>query len=222
MKRLNDIQILDPQPARMRSYSKRSKSLDADGSNLAGYLVELAPDEKERVETVLSQQLNALSGGGILKVYAEAIQPINKDALLLAVLETTPTDSLTDGRLLSDGTLRYLAIIVAIATAPRGSLLVLEEVDDGLHPARAEQLARFLREQALERGADLLFTTHNAELRNRLGPEIVPFTYLVHRTQPGDPSAVVRIDEIERLPQLLGMGGVGSMAASGRMQTLLD
>lgn len=223
LEHLKGIRAFDPQPALMRGYSQRSYRLHPDGANLAGYLAQLSLDEQERVGGIISEQLEGLSEGGIRRVYASVVLPIKTDATLVADGgERDPLAVPIDGRLLSDGTLRYLAIVVAIVTAPSGTLLVLEEVDDGLHPARADQLARFLREQAIEREVDILFTTHNAELLDRLGPEIVPFTYLVYRPEPGGPSAVKRIEEIDRLPQLLGMGGVGSMAASGRLQTLID
>ncbi|MCF7994391.1 MAG: ATP-binding protein [Chromatiaceae bacterium] len=44
---------------------------------------------------------------------------------------------------MSDGTLRYdVAIVTALLTREPGSLLVIEEVDNGLHPSRAHLLVR--------------------------------------------------------------------------------
>ncbi len=43
-----NIIILDPVPAKMRDYCKISKELKSDGSNVAGVLCALAPEEKKR------------------------------------------------------------------------------------------------------------------------------------------------------------------------------
>ena len=46
-------------------------------------------------------------------------------------------DQPVDARGMSDGTLRFIAIVVALLTAAPHSLLLIEEVDNGLHPSRA-------------------------------------------------------------------------------------
>ncbi len=50
------------------------------------------------------------------------------------------SDRLIDARLLSEGTLRMLAVLTALETVPTRSRIVIEEFDTGLHPSRAELL----------------------------------------------------------------------------------
>lgn len=219
---ISHITVFDPQPIRMRNYSKRSHILHTDGSNLAGYMAEIDEPQKSGMNKAISEQLNLLVESGLSSVYAQLIPPVNTDAQLLAKQTGRKLMHPIDGRLLSDGTLRYVAIIVALATAPSGSLLVLEEVDDGLHPAKAALLASFLRETALSRNVDLLITTHNSTLLNAFGPDIVPFTYYAHRETLDRSSTITRIYDIDRLPKILGLGGVGSALATGRMSELID
>ncbi|MFM6453201.1 MAG: AAA family ATPase, partial [Planktothrix sp.] len=45
-------------------------------------------------------------------------------------------------------------------TRPEGSLIVIEEVDNGLHPSRAGLLLQMLREIGQKRNIDVLVTTH--------------------------------------------------------------
>ncbi|MEI7695559.1 MAG: AAA family ATPase [Chlorobium sp.] len=45
-----------------------------------------------------------------------------------------------DASLLSDGTLRVFAIAAAMLSATEGSLVVIEEIDNGVHPSRARHL----------------------------------------------------------------------------------
>ncbi len=70
--------------------------------------------------------------------------------------------------LLSDGTLRVLAIAAALLSAPEGSTVVIEEVDNGVHPSRAKQLLSTMREQAEKRNVRLLLSTHNPALMDAL------------------------------------------------------
>lgn len=41
-----------------------------------------------------------------------------------------------DASLLSDGTLRVLSIAAALLSAPVGTMVVIEEIDNGVHPSR--------------------------------------------------------------------------------------
>lgn len=47
---------------------------------------------------------------------------------------------------MSDGTLRFIAILTALLTLPQWTQLVIDEIDNGLHPSRSDLLLRMLRE----------------------------------------------------------------------------
>ena len=64
-------------------------------------------------------------------------------------------------RIVSEGTLRVLALC-AIAVNPwSGSLLAFEEPENGVHPRRLELIAQLLSSLAIERGKQLIVTTHS-------------------------------------------------------------
>ncbi len=64
-------------------------------------------------------------------------------------------------RIVSEGTLRVLALC-AIAVNPwGGSLLAFEEPENGVHPRRLELIARLLLSLALEQGRQVVVTTHS-------------------------------------------------------------
>ena len=56
-----------------------------------------------------------------------------------------------DARVLSDGTLRTLAILTAFETVSEGSRIVVEEFDNGLHPSRVGVLTEAIAEVAKNR-----------------------------------------------------------------------
>lgn len=64
-------------------------------------------------------------------------------------------------RILSEGTLRILALC-AIAVNPWGrSLIALEEPENGVHPRRLELIAQLLFALAIEQGNQVVVTTHS-------------------------------------------------------------
>jgi predicted ATPase len=64
-------------------------------------------------------------------------------------------------RIVSEGTLRVLALC-AIAVNPwGGSLLAFEEPENGVHPRRLELIAQLLLSLALEHGRQVVVTTHS-------------------------------------------------------------
>jgi predicted ATPase len=64
-------------------------------------------------------------------------------------------------RIISEGTLRVLALC-AIAVNPwSGSLLAFEEPENGVHPRRIELIARLLASLAIEQKRQLVVTTHS-------------------------------------------------------------
>lgn len=78
----SSIIILDPVPAKMRDYCKISKELKSDGSNVAGVLCALAPEEKKKVEALVSSYVRPLPERDINKVISEPVGLIKSDAML--------------------------------------------------------------------------------------------------------------------------------------------
>lgn len=111
---------------------------------------------------------------------------------------------------MSDGTLRFTAIVVALLTMAPQSLLLIEEVDNGLHPSRAKELVEMLKELSRQRQVDILCTTHNPVLLDELGNKMVPFVSYVTRDEHGD-SHVNLLEDKENLAKLMASGSLGRM-----------
>jgi predicted ATPase len=219
---LENILILNPLPDKMRDYSRLSDILESDASNIAGVLAALPDEQKAEVESMLSAYIKNLPEGDIQKVWAEKVGRFGTDAMLYCQEEWKPgyiTE--IDARSMSDGTLRFIAILTALLTRPEGSQLVIEEIDNGLHPSRAELLVRILREIGSKRKIDILLTTHNPALLDALGPEIVPFVVVAHRDSETGESKLTLLEDIENLPLLLASGTLGRLATKGAIERSL-
>lgn len=126
-----------------------------------------------------------------------------------------------DARGMSDGTLRYLAIVTALLTREPGSLLVIEEVDNGLHPSRAQMLVEMLQTLGEERNIDVLVTTHNPALLDAAGPMMVPFITVASRHASTGFSELTQLEDISHLPKLMAAGSLGRLSTEGRIENAL-
>jgi predicted ATPase len=214
--------IINPIPSQMRDFSRLSQTLEQDTSNIAGFLAALPDKKKLEVESTLSHYLEHFPEGDIKKIWAEKIGRLGTDAMLYCQEEWQPGQiTEIDARSMSDGTLRFIGILTALLTRPEGSLIVIEEIDNGLHPSRAELLVRTLREIGTKRKIDLLITTHNPALLDALGPEIVPFVVVAHRDSETGESKLTQLEDIENLPKLLASGTLGKLATKGSIEKSL-
>jgi hypothetical protein len=220
---LRSIFILDPIPSHMRGYAPLSDKLEPDARNIAGVIAALPPDKKSEIEATLTHYASRLPERDIHRVYAETVGKFNTDAMLYCEEhwcdnEERPT---VDARGMSDGTLRFLAILTALLTRPVGSLLVVEEVDNGLHPSRAKLMLEMLNEVGEQREVDVLVTTHNPALLDAMGIAMVPFITVAHRDLNSGCSVLTLLEDIDPLPKLLAQGPVGQISSQGKIEETL-
>ncbi|SEI45136.1 Predicted ATPase [Azotobacter beijerinckii] len=220
---LRDIFILDPIPSHMRDYSPLAERLESDARNIAGVLAALPNEKQQEIEAVLTRYARQLPERDIRRVYAETVGKFNSDAMLYCEEHwldegETPT---VDARGMSDGTLRFLAILTALLTRPKSSLLVIEEVDNGLHPSRARLLLEMLKTVGTQRGVDVLVTTHNPALLDAMGTAMVPFITVANRDPATGHSVLTLLEELDQLPKLLAQGPIGRLSSQGLIEQSL-
>lgn len=73
----------------------------------------------------------------------------------------------------SDGTLRALAILLALETHPGESTILLEEPEQNLHPWAVREIIEHIREVIEERNIQVILTTHSPQVLDRVKPEEV-------------------------------------------------
>jgi predicted ATPase len=220
---LKNISILDPVPSQMRDYSRLSDSLQSDASNIAGVLADLPAGKKTEVESILASYLTKLPEREIQKVWVETVG-LGLDAMLYCEEQWDPKQPTMkiDAKSMSDGTLRFLAILTALLTRPEGSQIVIEEVDNGLHPSRSNLLLKMLRELGEKRKIDILVTTHNPALLDELGPRMIPFIVVAHRDPETGESKLTLLEDLDNLPKLMAFGPLGKITSQGLIEESLS
>jgi predicted ATPase len=214
---LSNIFILDPIPNNMRGYKQLATSLATDASNLAGVLSGMDDERKAEVERVLTHYICSLPERDIKRVWTERVG-MGYDAMLYCEEQwTKDKTSIIDSRSMSDGTLRFLAIMTAILTMQKGSLLVVEEVDNGLHPSRAKELIDMLRSLGKDNEVDVLCTTHNPVLLDEMGLEMIPFVFYIKRDPQTGGSVIKSLDDRENLTNLLAQNSMGELMTEDKL-----
>lgn len=155
-KHLQSSFVFDPNPKLMREYVRSGQNiLLKDGSNVSAILQYLG-------EQVSGQELN-----NILSVVRQIPEEpfiefgFTKTLQHDVLFHIKAGDRIIDARLISDGTLRAIAVVTALESIAPLSRVIIEEFDNGLHPSRAKILIDAIKEVIERRKLFVLLTTHN-------------------------------------------------------------
>jgi predicted ATPase len=221
---------LDPVPHLMRSYvPARDAGLRRTGENLSASISLLADREPGKFRRL--NELVRLVADHPVRSLAVARSDLRD--VMLTVQEGGGLDEVTPARELSDGLLRFLAIAVALLTADRGLdvkpdspldaqvqarvLLVIEELENGLHPSMAARLLALIRETTAETGAQVILTTHSPALLNALSGDGAKSIVVCYRNDETQRSDLARLTELAGYAQAMAQGRIGDLVSEGRL-----
>jgi predicted ATPase len=127
-------------------------------------------------------------------------------------------------RLMSDGTLRFLAIAAAMldtptdgSTADAGRLLVIEELENGLHPSQAALLLSRLKDAAAQRRVQTIATTHSTAILDALTGKDHESVVVSSRDANGW-SRVTRLTDFPDYFEVVGRHSLGSSAIEDQLR----
>lgn len=208
IEKFKNILYLNPETNRMRSYSLLNDTeLRVNASNISSVLFALCKDEKNK--KMLLDIMQQLPENKILDItFTEG--PLN-DVILFLEEKSGKYIEKIDATRLSDGTLRCLAIVVAVLSEKKGGMVVIEEVDNGIHPGRAKTLIQLVSNIAREREVDVIITTHNAILLNALSKENLSGVEIVYRDDEEGDGRFIPLIQINNMPSLLANGKLGDV-----------
>ena len=209
---LIDTFFYDFAPSAMRQDSILEKVLNNNGSNLAGVLSYLCKDNGEYKEKIL-RLVQSLPEQDItdIKFYIDKRERV--EFLLCESFGDTSTERTMD--LLSDGTLKVLGIAAALLSVPEGSTVVIEEIDNSIHPTRAHIILSLLRQYAEERKLNLLLSTHNPALMDALPDEALADVVFCYRDPKEGDSKLIRLGDLDDYLGLVAQGTLGDLVTQG-------
>ncbi len=205
---LRNVVFLEPRPETMRDYSYlKDDIMKEDGRNLSSVLFKICKDriDKDR----LLQFVRSLPEQDITEI--RFIKTERDDVMVRLVESFGGKESVIDAPVLSDGTLRVLAVGAMLLSAPIGSLVVIEEIDNGVHPSRAESLILQIKKISESRGLRVLLTSHNPALLDALPDDSLGDVLCCYRDPEFGDSRIVRLGDLDRFPELMAQGTLGEL-----------
>jgi predicted ATPase len=136
---------LDPSSLRRPSPTTAPEILEPDGSNLATVLARILAETKseENPKGALADIVADLSAliPGVLEVSIDEDEKNREYRIDISMREEIPFSS----RVVSDGTLRILALLTMLHDPKHHGLICFEEPENGVHPSRLKMLMERLR-----------------------------------------------------------------------------
>ena len=203
--------VFDPNPKLMHGYERTGNNvLSKDGANLSAVLYSLT-DGNETQRKALDRLLSQISQLPDEPYEEFDFTTTDLGDVIFGLQEKTGYK--VDSRLLSDGTLRTLAILTALETVQVGSHVIVEEFDNGLHPSRVGVLTSAIAEATERRKLRVLVTTHNPATMNNLTAEQMKGVVLCTWSEEKQAADLVALDSLPRSDELLERGPLGDLVS---------
>jgi hypothetical protein len=225
---LSAVMFLDSNPQLMRGYSfPADERLRGDGSNLSAVLFNLCGQPQQDIEvTDFSDLLDGVAAAPELLTLIQSLPEQNIQAItfireprggvMVALKESFGEDNMKfDASLLSDGTLRVLSIGAALLSAKEGSMVVIEEIDNGVHPSRAHHLLASIQRIAKARDLRVLLTTHNPALLDALPDDSIPSVVFCCRSSEDGSSKLLRLSDRDDFAEVIAQDTLGGLLTQG-------
>ncbi len=243
--------IFDPNPKLMRKYERIGNNvLLKDGSNLSAVLYDLSipkvglsqvglrrpRKENAQKQMSLNESIKVddrtYKKDSISKIL-NWIRQVPQEPYLDIEFVTTKLNDVTfgfkepsnnflaDAKLLSDGTLRSLAVLTALETVADDSRVVIEEFDNGLHPSRVNILTDAIMSCCKSKNLNVLVTTHNPASLNALEPEQMKAVVMCIWDSRLDSFNLITLSELPRFEQLLEKGNLGDLVTKDILKSHL-
>ena len=154
---LFDFGIYDfnPQKAKERNNIKGTKKLEKDGANLTRVIYNILKDEEKKEQFIAAVT-------GILD-FVEDIKVLKGGGRLDLIVKEKHNNKYTDSKLLSDGTISIIALIVALYYQEH-DIIFIEEPEHGIHPSLINRVTKKFYIVAEYYNKQIFVTTHSPVL----------------------------------------------------------
>ena len=208
---LADMQFLDPLPSALRGYSSRVERMTENGGGFAALIREI---ETNGSKPALLEWLKELRPDEVSDMYA--LSGADND-FMVAIKEGN-----TEFRAaaISEGTLRFIALAAAFFQPSMPKVLVIEEIEKGLHPSRLRLLLELMRSQSKRTGTQVFATTHSPTLLAWLTEDDRKTTFVCTRDAESGATKMRSLAEIPRFEELIQEGSrIDELFAEGWLES---
>ncbi len=212
---LSNTQRLDPEPSVLRRYATSLvvERMGEHGENFAALVEQICQDGKCKE--------------GYLEWLRE-LRPAEVDdiAVLRGALKEPLFALVEKGRtfpapVLSDGTLRFAAIVAAFFQPSMPEVLMLEEIENGIHAGRLRLLLELLKSRAGASQTQVLATSHSALMLDWLSEEDYQHVFLCSREPETGVTTITPLTEVPHFLESVKTTPASQLISEGWMETAL-
>lgn len=219
---ISSVFLLDPIPHQMREYvPEKDDHLRRTADNLSAVLRRLLTRDDTRTELLeMTRSLSEAQVSDLSSVSSDLGDVmVTVDERIGGQIRSVPA------RLMSDGTLRFLSMAAAMLDAPvantdhdaESRILVIEELENGLHPSQAALLLQRLKSSAASRRVRTLATTHSPAILDALEGSDHESVVVTSRDKEGW-STVMRLVDFPDYAEIVGKDSLGANATRDRLR----
>ncbi|MGB2641710.1 MAG: ATP-binding protein [Candidatus Acidiferrum sp.] len=168
--------------------TRRGIRLDRSGANLSEYLLDIRRRDLAAFDGIVGTLKYVLP-------YASDIQPTSTSEIeRAAYLQLSERDFKVPGWLISAGTLRILALLAVLRHPSPPSLIIVEEIENGLDPRSMRLLVDEIQRTVESGRSQVILTTHSPSLLDSIPLKSIVFVERVDDeptfVRPGDEKEV--------------------------------
>ena len=213
----SNARFLDIQPSLMKNYVPLAvDELGARGENLSAMVYKICQQEEQK-----RQYLDWLAALCAPEVTDIEFVKTAVDDVLVQLVEGNGQKRPISARSLSDGTLRFMGYLAAMFSAPEGSLFLMEEIENGLHPTRLHLLLELLEQFAESRNLQIIATTHSSQALLSLSEETLKSAVLFARPEGTAGTITRRLGDLSNFEEVTQTTHIDRLFTTGWLEQAL-
>ncbi len=202
-------------PDSMRGYGRRNAPLGEEGKNISGVLADVCAAQETRESLVA--WLTELCAPELEGIDFLEVRELG-DVMAIFVEKGGRRIS---ARSISDGTLHFLGTLLALRTAEPGSVILIEEIEDGLHPTRIRLLVEYLEAVTRERNIQIIATTHSPVVLEWLSDEALRNVVVFGRVPEHEGTLMRRLGDLPHFDETVARAGIDELFTTGWLEMAL-
>ena len=216
---LANSQAFDPSPQVLRQYSPAHAvgRMGVRGEDFAALVHGICSDEKKK-SAYLSwlRELRPEQVGDVGTLRGAVGEP-----MFMLVENLGEKKWRFPAPVLSDGTLRFAAIVAAFFQPSMPSIMTIEEIENGVHASRLRALVELLRSQSEHRKVQVFATTHSPTTLEWLHESDYRTTFLCSRDESTGESTIRPLSEVPHFTEVVKKVPLADLLAEGWLEMAL-
>ena len=213
---LSNMRFLDLIPDRMRQPTFPGQTVLGDsGENLPTVLRQICADGKRHKRLI--DWVRALTPMDV----ADFQFPVDAVTGLVQLVVIERGGRTCSAHSVSDGTLRFLAMLAGLLADDPAKFYFFEEIDNGIHPARQWLLLELIEKQTATGAVQVVTTTHSPGLLTSVNDATFTNTSVVCRMETASDATIRPVAELPDAAKLRTSQGLGRLLMGGWMEDMI-